>query len=249
MLVAERIRIVLVETSHPGNIGAAARAMKTMGLKRLVLVKPRRFPDPEAEWMAASAADMLARAQVVDTLEQAIADCHMVIGTSARSRRIPWPCEAPRVCAERAAVASLQGEVALVFGREDSGLSNEELQRCNLHLHIPSHADYTSLNLAMAVQVVAYELRLQALASEPPEPLDWDAPPATHADLERLYQHLEETLIEIGFLDPAAPRQLMTRLRRLYNRVGLDAMELNILRGILTETQARVLRKPEQANS
>jgi tRNA (cytidine32/uridine32-2'-O)-methyltransferase len=249
LLVTERIRIVLVETSHPGNIGATARAMKTMGLKRLVLVKPRRFPDPEAEWMAASAGDVLAHAQVVDSLGEAIADCHLVIGTSARSRRIPWPCEPPRVCAERAAAASLQGEVALVFGREDSGLSNEELQRCNLHLHIPSHPDYTSLNLAMAVQLVAYELRLQALAVQTPDPVDWDAPPATQADLERLYQHLEETLIEIGFLDPAAPRQLMTRLRRLYNRVGLDAMELNILRGILTETQARIVRRPDEDRS
>jgi tRNA (cytidine32/uridine32-2'-O)-methyltransferase len=240
LLITERIRIVLVETSHPGNIGATARAMKTMGFKRLVLVKPRRFPDPEAEWMAASAGDVLTQARVVDSLDEAIADCHMVIGTSARSRRIPWPCEPPRVCAERAAAASVQGEVALVFGREDSGLSNDELQRCNLHLHIPSHPDYTSLNLAMAVQLVAYELRLQALAIDSPEPPHWDAPPATQADLERLYEHLEETLIAIGFLDPAAPRHLMARLRRLYNRVGLDAMELNILRGILTETQARI---------
>jgi len=238
-MLADRIRIVLVQTSHPGNIGAAARAMKNMGLNRLVLVDPLRFPDQEATWRAAAAADVLEGALRCDTLAEAIADCSFVVGTSARSRRIPWPCEPPRTCAARIAEASLAGEVAVVFGREDSGLNNEELQRCNLHLHIPSDDAYTSLNLAMAVQIVCYELRLLMLQPEAFEPR-WDAPPATQADLERLYVHLEETLIALEFLDPAAPRQLMARLRRLYSRSQLDAMELNILRGILTETQLRI---------
>ena len=223
----DNVRIVLVNPSHPGNIGAAARAMKNMGFGRLVLVAPRKYPHEEAEWRAAGATDVLARAEVVPTLGQAIADCQLVVGTSARGRRIPWPVLDPRACASRVEAASHRGEqVALLFGREDRGLTNEELQVCNLHLHIPSHEDYSSLNLAMAVQVVVYELPMQALTQTlPADP--WD---------------LEETLIQIGFLDPAAPRQLMARLRRLYSRVRLDEMELNILRGILTETQQALAR-------
>jgi tRNA (cytidine32/uridine32-2'-O)-methyltransferase len=236
----DNIRIVLVNPSHPGNIGATARAMKNMGFSRLVLVAPRQYPHEEAEWRAASAVDVLARAEVVPTLSQAIADCQLVVGTSARGRRIPWPVLDPRACASRVGAASHRGEqVALLFGREDRGLTNEELQACNLHLHIPSHEDYSSLNLAMAVQVVVYELRMLALADTlPADPCDeWDAPFSTVENMERYYAHLEETLVQIGFLDPAAPRQLMARLRRLYGRVRLDEMELNILRGILTETQ------------
>lgn len=241
----DNIRIVLVNPSHPGNIGAAARAMKNMGFGRLVLVAPRKYPHEEAEWRAAGAADVLARAEVVPTLGQAIADCQLVVGTSARGRRIPWPVLDPRACASRVETASRRGEkVALLFGREDRGLTNEELQVCNLHLHIPSHEDYSSLNLAMAVQVVVYELRMQALEETlPADPCDeWDAPFSTSENMERYYAHLEETLIQIGFLDPAAPRQLMARLRRLYSRVRLDEMELNILRGILTETQQALAR-------
>ena len=239
------IRIVLVNTSHPGNIGGVARAMKNMGLDDLVLVAPARFPHEEADWRAASAGDVLERAQVVDTLEKALADCQLVIGTSARGRRIPWPVLDPRRCAERAIGAAAAGEqVAIVFGREDRGLTNEELQACNLHLHVPTHEDYPSLNLAMAVQIVCYELRMLEVAGELPESEcdEWDAPFATMENMERFYQHLEQTLIEIDFLDPAAPRQLMARLRRLYSRVRLDEMELNILRGILTETQNSLAR-------
>ncbi|MEE4660809.1 MAG: RNA methyltransferase [Halieaceae bacterium] len=236
----DNIRIVLVNPSHPGNVGAVARAMKNMGLGRLYLVGPRAFPHEEATWRAASAADVLERACVTDTLAAAVADCSLVIGTSARDRRIPWPSLDPRRCSETVlAAAAREEQVALVFGREDSGLNNEELQACNLHLYIPSHEDYSSLNLAMAVQVVAYELRMRLLEeSLPATPCHtWDAPWATAENVERFYLHLEETLTQIEFLDPAAPRQLMTRLRRLYGRVQLDEMELNILRGILTETQ------------
>lgn len=236
----QSVRIVLVNTTHPGNIGAVARAMKNMGLAQLYLVAPRHFPDEQAVWRAVGAADILEQAVVVESLDQALADCQFVVGTSARGRRIPWPTLDPRRCAEQMAAAAQRGaKLAVVFGREDRGLTNDELHACNLHLHIPSHADYTSLNLAMAVQIVCYELRMLALADElPANPQqEWDAELCSAEDLERFYQHLEQTLVDIKFLDPSAPRQLMTRLRRLYGRVQMDQMELNIMRGILTETK------------
>ncbi|WP_116365455.1 tRNA (cytosine(32)/uridine(32)-2'-O)-methyltransferase TrmJ [Parahaliea mediterranea] len=235
----DNIRIVLVNTSHPGNIGGVARAMKNMGLSRLYLVEPRQYPDEQATWRAATAGDVLERAVVTATLDEAIADCQFVVGTSARSRNIPWPLLDPRACAARMLDASASEQVAVLFGREDRGLTNDELRRCNLHLNIPTSADYSSLNLAMAVQVVCYELRMLLDADRLPSSQDaeWDTPFATRENMERFYAHLEETLMALGFLDPAAPRQLMTRLRRLYSRVRLDEMELNILRGILTETQ------------
>jgi tRNA (cytidine32/uridine32-2'-O)-methyltransferase len=240
----DNIRIVLVNTNTPGNIGGVARAMKNMGLSRLYLVEPREYPHPEAEWRAASAVDVLDGAVVTGSLDEAIADCQFVVGTSARGRRIPWPLLDARQCAARIGEASGGEQVAVLFGREDRGLTNDELQLCNLHLNIPTAQEYSSLNLAMAVQVVCYELRM--LLSERQgtlptrEDAEWDAPFTSREDMERFYVHLEQTLIDIEFLNPAAPRQLMARLRRLYSRVRLDEMELNILRGILTETQKRV---------
>ena len=243
----DNIRIVLVHTSHPGNIGGVARAMENMGLHRLYLVAPTNFPNEQANRRAVSADDLLERATVTDTLEEAIGDCQFVVGTSARERRIPWPLLDARQCAARVAEASAAEEVAVVFGREDRGLTNEELKQCNLHLNIPTSSEYSSLNLAMAVQIVAYELRMLRAAPEKPavETENWDTPFASRENMERFYAHLEETLIDIDFLDPAAPRQLMSRLRRLYGRVRLDEMELNILRGILTETQKWVRRHSE----
>ncbi|MFN2327283.1 MAG: RNA methyltransferase [Chromatocurvus sp.] len=241
----ESIEIVLVNTTHPGNIGGVARAMKNMGLSRLCLVAPRQFPDPQAVWRAASAIDLLEQARIVSTLDEAVADSQFIVGTSARDRRIPWPLLDPRGCAARVDEHTDAGErVSILFGREDRGLTNDELKRCNLHLHIPSAPEYSSLNLAMAVQIVCYELRMLAVADSLPVASDeqWDTPFATAANMERFYTHLEETLIDIDFLDPAAPRQLMPRLRRLYSRVRLDEMELNILRGILTSTQQWVTR-------
>lgn len=237
----DQIRIVLVEPSHPGNIGAVARAMKTMGLVKLVLVAPEQFPDQQATWRAVWANDVLESATVVATLDEAIADCGFVVGTCARDRRLPWPVLDPRRAAAEMAAKSLQGEVAILFGREDNGLSNDELMRCNLHLAIPTSEAYSSLNLAMAVQIVCYELHmLQAEGSLPERSNEqWDEPLATQENIERFYVHLEETMSQIGFLNPAAPRQLMPRLRRLYSRLDMDEMELNILRGILTETQKR----------
>ena len=235
----DNIRIVLVNTSHPGNIGGVARAMKNMGLARLTLVAPKQFPHEQAQWRAVSAADVLEQAVVVDTVEEAVADFQFVVGTSARNRSIPWPLLDPRRCAERIGAATRGDEqVAILFGREDRGLTNNELQLCNLHLNVPT-SDFSSLNLAMAVQVVCYELRMLLVAEELPadDSDQWDTPFSTAENMERYYQHLEETLVDIGFLDPKAPRQLMARLRRLFGRVRLDELELNILRGILSASQ------------
>lgn len=227
----KNIRIVLVNTSHPGNIGAAARAMKTMGLSELYLVGPHVFPDVKASEMASGALDILAGAVVVDDLMDAIADCGWVIGASARTRKIPWPLLTPRECAAKAVEEAQAMPVAIVFGREQSGLTNEELHLCHAHLHIPSNPEYSSLNLAAAVQVIAYELRVASVAT--PDKVEWDYEIATAKELEGFYEHLEKVLIDIEFLNPKSPRQLMTRLRRLFHRARLDKMETNILRGVL----------------
>ncbi len=229
------IRIVLLETSHPGNIGSTARAMKTMGLKNLYLVAPQLFPHPKAQEMASSAGDILENAKVVSNLDEAIADCHLVIGTSTRTRTIPWPILSPRQLAEKIRDEHQDIKTAILFGREQSGLTNEELQRCHFHVQIPTNAEYSSLNLASAVQVIAYELQIASL-SEIKNPT-WDYPFATAKELDGFYQHLETVLIELKFLNPKAPRQLMTRLRRLFSRTQLDVMEINILRGILGAVQ------------
>jgi len=236
----DNIRIVLVNTSHPGNIGGAARAMKNMGLSRLYLVAPKDFPSEKAVWRAAGALDVLDQAVVVDSLEEAIAGCGLVVGTSARERRIPWPLLDPRQCAERCWQEAGEQEVALLFGREDRGLTNEELHKCQYHLHIPANPDYSSLNLATAVQVICYELRMAHLAQAQGSllgELEWDLPPAKSEAMERYFEHLQQTLETLGFLEPDNPRQTMTRLRRLYHRIRPDEMELSILRGVLTATQ------------
>lgn len=226
------IRIILVNTSHPGNIGAAARAMKTMGLTELYLVSPVAFPHAKAVEMAANAVDVLSQAKVVSTLEEAIQECTLVVGTSARSRAIPWPMLSPRELGEKARVESQQGPIAIVFGREQSGLTNDELHRCHYHVHIPSNPDYSSLNIAAAVQVIAYELRVASLVNEE-EDQKWDYRFANADEMEGFYQHLEQVMMAIDFLNPDVPRQLMTRLRRMFNRTRPDVMEMNILRGIL----------------
>lgn len=236
----DQVRIVLVNTKAAGNIGGAARAMKNMGLSDLWLVEPRDYPAEEATWRAGNATDTLDGATLVETLEQAVADCGLVIGTSARGRSIPWPMQTPRETAEQVALEAPRHKVAIVFGREDRGLTNEELQICNLHLHIPANEEYSALNLATAVQVVCYELRMSWLTQrdgQAPHYDDWDQPPANNQELEHYYRHLQETLEKLDFISHDNPRQTMTRLRRLYNRARLDQMELNILRGILTATQ------------
>lgn len=236
----DNITVIMINTTHPGNIGAAARALKNMGLSKLVLVDPKEYPTAKATWRAAGATDVLEQVEVVSTLDEAIADCGLVIGTSARERRIPWPLLTPRECGDRVCEESTQHKVAILFGREDRGLTNEELQKCHYHVHIPANPEYSALNIAAAIQVIVYEIRMSALAPDNGEALrftDWDVPRAKHEAMEHYYTHLEETLAKLKFLDPDNPRQTVTRLRRLFNRIRMDEMELSILRGMLTAIQ------------
>lgn len=233
-----RIRVVLVGTTHPGNIGSTARAMKTMGLSDLVLVGPERFPSAEATALAAGADDLLSGARLVQSLGEAVRDCVWVTGTSARRRGHSVPALAPEPAARDLFRRAAQGPVALVFGRESSGLTNEELDLCNALVQIPTDPAFSSLNLAAAVQVLAYACRVAALehAAAPPPAYDPD-PPATQAEMEGLFDHYLRALVRIEFLDPEKPRHLMRRLRHLYLRAGLSASEVRILRGILTHTE------------
>ncbi|MGB1271633.1 MAG: RNA methyltransferase, partial [Endozoicomonas sp.] len=233
------ISIVLVNPSHPGNIGAAARAMKTMGLSRLCLVAPDDFPSGTATALASGADDILANARVVDTLDEALADCHFVVGTSARVRGVSLPLVDPRGCAGTMVKEAVDQQVALIFGREDKGLTNEQLRRCYLQVHIPTNEAFSSLNLGAAVQVMCYELRMTELlfrdALALPECRSHEL--ATMEDMERYYEHLHQTLVEIGFLDHSSHEKIMAKLRRLYGRIRPDRVELGILRGVLSETQ------------
>lgn len=249
-----RIRIVLVNTTLPANIGAAARALKVMGLTQLTLVAPRHFPSGDASAVASGAADILAQARVVETLEEAIADCTLVIGTSARSRSLPWPLQDARAATALAWQRVTQrpdSQVAMVFGREDRGLTNEELALCQVHLHIATDAGYSALNVAAAVQVVCHELRMHGVLSTPAKPFDetvpainlqqrmtWDEPPISQAQLQALQAHWLETLTDLDFFDPDEPRLLPLRLSRLLGRLQLDRSEYNLLRGMLSRTQA-----------
>lgn len=234
-----RLRVVLVGAQHPGNIGAAARAMKVMGLTDLALVAPERYPDPEAISRASGAEDVLEAARVCDTLEQAIGDCVLAIGASARRRSTSWPLVDARTAAGRAIELAGEHRVALVFGRERSGLENAELDLCQLHLQVPTNPDYRSLNLAAAVQVVAYEARMAAGDSPEPAPVH---EPVDVASMEGLYGHVESVLSASGFLDPVAPGVLMRRIRRLLNRARPDRVELNILRGAMRSLDPRLPR-------
>ncbi|SFB79270.1 tRNA (cytosine(32)/uridine(32)-2'-O)-methyltransferase TrmJ [Pseudoalteromonas denitrificans] len=239
-MLLNEVRVVLVNTSHNGNVGSAARAMKTMGLSKLYLVDPVNEIDSHASALAAGATDVLGNAIVVDSLAEAIADCSLVIGTSARSRTLSWPMVEPRECGEKMIAGAKSGPVALVFGRENSGLSNEELQLCNYHVCIPANPEYSSLNLAMAVQTLCYEVRMAFLAEQ--ERSD-EASESSSEDesiypsskqMELFYDHLEDTLNETGFIVKQHPGIVMTKLRRLFNRARPEEVELNILRGILS---------------
>jgi tRNA/rRNA methyltransferase len=231
------IRIVLCHTSHPGNIGGAARAMKTMGLDRLHLVNPKQFPSAEADAMAVHAADVLASASVHSHLDQALAGTVFVAACTARSRGLSHAVLTPRETAARLAYEASRGPVALIFGPEKCGLTVEEVSRCSVIAMIPANPQYSSLNLAAAVQLLAYEIRLALEATEtyPQEAFE----PAPYEDLERLFEHLEQTLYDIEFLDPRNPKRLMQRLRRLFQRARLEREEVNILRGILAAAQKR----------
>jgi tRNA (cytidine32/uridine32-2'-O)-methyltransferase len=236
----DSIRIVLVATSHPGNIGSTARAMKTMGLHRLYLVSPKHFPDPRAHEMSAGAYDIMDNAVIVDNLPAALAGCHLIFATSARPRDIDLPGMTP---AEMSHYVALQDntEIAVVFGREHAGLTNDELLQCHFHVNIPSNPEFSSLNLAQAVQVMAYELRTKLL-SPIAEVTTHPVLLASADEVEQLFLHLREVLIGIDFLKPSNPKRLMQRLRKLFNRTKLEKVEVNILRGILTQVQ-NLLRK------
>ncbi|WJD49338.1 MULTISPECIES: tRNA (cytosine(32)/uridine(32)-2'-O)-methyltransferase TrmJ [unclassified Enterobacter] len=230
----QNIRIVLVETSHTGNMGSVARAMKTMGLTNLWLVNPLVKPDSQAIALAAGASDVIGNANIVDTLDEALAGCSLVVGTSARSRTLPWPMLDPRECGLKSVSEGQHAPVALVFGRERVGLTNEELQKCHYHVAIAANPEYSSLNLAMAVQVIAYEVRMAWLATqESSDAQPEEIPYPLVDDLERFYGHLEQTLLTTGFIRENHPGQVMNKLRRLFTRARPEAQELNILRGML----------------
>ena len=264
------IRIVMVNTTLPANIGSALRAMKTMGLSELVLVAPKTYPHPDIDALAAGATDLIEKIKIVESLEEAIADCHLVFGTSARSRTIPWPLLDVRPAAEKSvhAVIEKQQRVAIIFGREDRGLTNEELALANYHVTIPVNPDYGVLNVAQAIQIVCYEMRMAILAQQPvaalpnqstdqsqdalehqpaqiermpvtdQQSMQWDEPLVNQAQMQQFYPHLEKMLAEIEFMDPENPRLLPLRLRRLFGRIQLDRMEYHLLRGIFTRVQA-----------
>ncbi len=227
----KNIRVVLCETAHPGNIGAAARALKTMGLGQLLLVAPKRFPDPQAEWLAVGAIDVLARARVCANLDEALAGSAFTVACTSRPREIAVPMVAAREAAARMVEVARTQPVALVFGNETYGLTTAEVKLCQLLAAIPADPEFSSLNVAAAVQLFAYELRLAAIGSAPQGGKTHAL--ATHEEVERFYGHLERSLLESGFLNPEHPKKLMPRLRRLFNRAQLEQEEVNILRGVL----------------
>ncbi|RDX35057.1 RNA methyltransferase [Kangiella sp. HD9-110m-PIT-SAG06] len=254
----EQIKIVLCQTSHPGNIGAAARAMKTMGLQHLVLVNPKEYPSEEALARSSGAMDVLENAEVVSSLEQAVADCRMVIGTSSRNRALPWPLVEPREIKTILDEEPTAIPMAIVFGRESTGLLNEELQLCHYHVNIPANPDYMSLNLAAAVQVICYECRLLALKQQSSlhsaEGLDEVVAEvsgerkATVKQTEGLYQHFEGVMTETGFFDPNEPKLLPARLHRLFAKAQLTEAEVNIMRGFLASMTKHIKYQSKTKN-
>ncbi|HDZ9231947.1 TPA: tRNA (cytosine(32)/uridine(32)-2'-O)-methyltransferase TrmJ [Vibrio cholerae] len=240
----ERVKVVLVGTTHSGNIGSAARAMKVMGLSQMVLVDPQCQVDAQAIALAAGASEIALNAQIYPTLEAAVADCGLVVGTSARSRTLGWPMLEPRECGEKLISEANQHSVAMVFGRERTGLTNDELQLCHYHVCVPANPEYSSLNLAMAVQLLSYEVRMAYLAlqqSSQSSTLQEEYP--RHQELERFYAHLEQVIMQTEFISAQQPGQVMNKLRRMFTRARPEAQEINILRGILTSVQKSISRK------
>ncbi|EOX1606563.1 tRNA (cytosine(32)/uridine(32)-2'-O)-methyltransferase TrmJ [Vibrio cholerae] len=240
----ERVKVVLVGTTHSGNIGSAARAMKVMGLSQMVLVDPQCQVDAQAIALAAGASEIALNAQIYPTLEAAVADCGLVVGTSARSRTLEWPMLEPRECGEKLISEANQHSVAMVFGRERTGLTNDELQLCHYHVCVPANPEYSSLNLAMAVQLLSYEVRMAYLAlqqSSQSSTLQEEYP--RHQELERFYAHLKQVIMQTEFISAQQPGQVMNKLRRMFTRARPEAQEINILRGILTSVQKSISRK------
>ena len=234
------VKVVLVGTTHPGNIGATARAMKNMGILDLALVEPKEFPSDVATFRSKAAKDILEKASVHTSLEEAISECELVVGTSARGRTVPWPVLNPREAAEEMHKSSLNGKVAIVFGREDRGLTNEELGLCNFHVHIPSDPEYSSLNLSQAVQILAYEIRLSYLQDRHVNKEYWDVELANNEQTERLINHMDELMQEVDFYDVENPRKLLVRVRRFFKRSKIDIMEANIFRGLFASIQKKL---------
>jgi len=242
-LIQQNISFILVGTTHPGNIGAAARAMKNMGIKQMGLVSPKVFPHEKAFFRAKAATDVLEKAVVHKSLSKAVSEIKLVIGTSARNRKVPWPIVSPREAAEEIVSfsKSSKNKIAVIFGREDRGLTNEELGLCNLHVHIPSSDEYPSLNLSQAIQIMAYEIRLTALTNQGRlKKQEWDVPLAENAEIERLIDHFDELMQEVEFYKTDNPRQLLTRVRRFFKRSKLDHMEANIFRGVFAAIQKKL---------
>ncbi|MGL4193056.1 MAG: tRNA (cytosine(32)/uridine(32)-2'-O)-methyltransferase TrmJ [Vibrio sp.] len=240
----DRVKVVLVGTSHSGNIGSAARAMKVMGLSRMVLVDPQCQVDAQAIALAAGASEIALNAEIYPTLEAAVADCGLVVGTSARSRTLEWPILEPRQCAEKLIAEAELHPVAVVFGRERTGLTNDELQRCHYHVCVPANPEYSSLNIAMAVQLLSYELRMAWLALKPnQDPHQVESAYPHHQELERFYQHLQTVITQTEFISVQQPGQVMNKLRRMFTRARPEAQEINMLRGILTAVQKSLAAK------
>lgn len=237
----DNVKVVLVGTSHSGNIGSAARAMKVMGLSRMVLVDPQCEVDAQTVALAAGASEIALNATVVSTLQEAIEDCNLVVGSSARSRTLEWPMLEPRECGKKFVEFGKSSNVALVFGRERTGLSNDELQMCHYHVCIPANPEYSSLNLAMAVQTLSYEIRMAFLddqAADYPVQPEHDYP--RHKELELFYAHLEKVMLNTQFLKEQQPGKVMNKIRRLFSRAKPESQELNILRGILTAIERKI---------
>ncbi|CAM3567390.1 tRNA (cytosine(32)/uridine(32)-2'-O)-methyltransferase TrmJ [Parendozoicomonas haliclonae] len=245
----DSIRIVMLRTWHPGNIGSALRAMKTMGLARLILVDPHQFPHPEVATMAAGADDLIDSVEVVSSLEEAIAGCRLVVGTSARSRSFPWPMLTSRECGEKLVQESATGDVALVFGQETSGMTNDELQQCHFHVSIDANPDYPVLNVASAVQILCYEIKQASLIEQPPvkEEHDDTVYPDTR-QMDQFYEQLELALGDINFIIRQHPGKIMTKLRRFFNRARPEQEELNILRGVLSRVRQNAAANQPESN-
>ena len=245
MSLNKQVKIILIETSNSGNIGSVLRAMKTMGFKNLCLVNPKKFPSDEAKALAANAKDMIDDVVVVDTLDKALSDIDFVVGTSSRIRKVPWPNEPLNTVAPQInKIIESKTNVGILFGREDRGLTNDELQRCNLHMHIPANEEYPVLNLAMAVQVVCYQIYIDSLSKKSLVKNDnWDVPKAKSNHVKRLIEHFISVAEELEVFNKGNPRQIGARIKRMFTRIGLDEMEVNFLRGFLAATEEKLKNK------
>ncbi len=245
MSLNKQVKIILIETSNSGNIGSVLRAMKTMGFKNLCLINPKKFPSDEVKALAANAKDMIDDVIVVDTLDKALSDIDFVVGTSSRIRKVPWPNEPLNTVAPQInKIIESTTNVGILFGREDRGLTNDELQRCNLHMHIPANEEYPVLNLAMAVQVVCYQIYIDSLSKNSLIKNDnWDVPKAKSNHVKRLIEHFISVAEELEVFNKGNPRQIGARIKRMFTRIGLDEMEVNFLRGFLAATEEKLKNK------